>query len=70
MMTIKVKGLGLAAYIVEGGSRMVDCDDDNVFTLESDRTEREWSLEYENSCCSSHDARVMALRKFMKKRHN
>ena len=68
-MMIKVKGLGLAAYIVEGGGRMIDCDDNNVFTLESDRSERELSLEYENSCCSSHDARVMTLRKFMKKKN-
>ena len=68
-MMIQVKGLGLAAYIVESGGRMIDCDDDNVCTLESDRTERMWSVDYENSCCSRHDARVMALRKFMKKKH-
>lgn len=68
---IQVRGLGLAAYIVENGGAMIGCDDNNVFTLESegDRSEREWSVEYENSCCSRHDARVMALRKFMKKRH-
>ena len=66
---IKVKAnLGLVAYIGEFGGKLVNVDDDNVFTFESDKTEREWEMQYGNSCCTRHDSRVMAYRKFMSKR--
>lgn len=68
-MRIEVRGLGLAAYVGENGGTLIGCDDSNVFTFESDKPKMEWEVEYENSCCSRHDSRVMAYRKFMKKRN-
>ena len=63
---IRVKKLGLAAYIHSQGGLFVDHRDGH-FIFKSVRRENEWEVEYFNSCCYKHDTSVMSLRKFIKK---
>jgi hypothetical protein len=70
-MEIKVKRLGLAAYVKMCGAGFIAHEKDKstgryVFVFESDKSLPEWEVEYANSCCSLHDSEVMSLRKFMK----
>lgn len=65
-MQISVKHLGLAAYI-----RMQDVTLIRVankeFVFESEMTEGEWRVAYNNSCCMKHDTLVCELRHHLKK---
>lgn len=62
MTTVHIRSLGLAAYLKTAGCKLVTVED-NQFVYESDRSEREWQVEYLNSCCYKHDSEVMSLRK-------
>jgi len=65
MAVIKVRQLGLAAYIKVNGAKLIGIEERH-FMLESDKTLEEWRLEYNNSCCSKHDAEVCEMRYFLK----
>lgn len=70
-MEIKVKRLGLAAYVKMSGASFIAHEKDPdtrryMFVFDSNKSLAEWEVEYANSCCSLHDSEVMSLRKFMK----
>ena len=66
-MRIRVKGLGLAAYVIANGGVFQSYSlEERLFDFESEREAEQWEIEYANSCCSRHDAEVMNLRKFMR----
>ena len=69
-MEIRVKRLGLAAYIKINGGTLLGHEKDRhgkgEFVFESERTARQWEIEYSNSCCNLHDSEVMSLRKLMR----
>ena len=66
METIRVKGLGLAAYVKMRGGEFIAYDrDSREFAFRAD-TSVNWEVEYANSDCYRHDAEVMNLRKFMR----
>lgn len=65
-MEIKIKQLGLVAFINMKESKFLDCKD-NIYIFESDKTEKEWMLEYMQSECKEFDTNVMELRWFQNK---
>jgi hypothetical protein len=70
-MEVRVKRLGLAAYIKMNGAEFKGHEADpktgkGEFVFESDKTARKWEIEYSNSCCNQHDSEVMSLRKLMR----
>jgi len=64
-VTVRVRQLGLAAYIKMHGARLVVVED-RFFVMETDLPLDEWRLRYNNSCCVKHDAMVCELRNFLK----
>jgi len=66
-MIIKTKKLGLAAYLKLKKCDLVCCED-GYFEFESKKSIDEWSVDYYNSCCSSHDAYVCNLRNMVRNR--
>lgn len=65
MAVIKVKQLGLAAFIRMEGAELVKVEDKH-FLLESEKTLEEWRIAYSNSCCMKHDSLVCEMRYFLK----
>ena len=65
MNTIRVKQLGLAAYIKMEGATLVGIQD-REFVFESHTTLEDWRLKYNNSCCMHHDSLVCELRHHLK----
>ena len=61
---IRVRQLGLAAFIKLKG---VDLDgvENDEFVFTTDISKDEWQIRYSNSCCSTHDAILCDLRKFL-----
>lgn len=64
-MHIKIRQLGLAAYVQMQGATLVSVED-RTFTFKSVKSESEWRVEYNNSCCMKHDTLVCELRHFLK----
>lgn len=64
-VVIKVKQLGLAAFIRMNGAELVKVEDKH-FHLQTDKTLDEWRIDYSNSCCMKHDALVCEMRYFLK----
>lgn len=62
---VRIKQLGLAAFVSMKGTRLLRTEG-KVFVFESEKGEREWQVEYSNSCCQAHDARVCQLRNMVK----
>lgn len=60
-MILKIRKLGLAAYIKMHGAVLKDVKG-NVFMFESEKSETEWEVEYLNSCCHRHDTELIHLR--------
>jgi len=59
---VKIKDLGLAAFINGKGEKLVGCEG-RAFLFECDATrEKELRISYANSCCRDHDNNVMYLR--------
>lgn len=69
-MEVRVKRLGLAAYMKMKGAEFKGHEKDRFnkgeFVFESEQTARQWEVEYANSCCNLHDSEVMSLRKLMR----
>lgn len=65
MRTIRVRQLGLAAYIKVSGGKFIGYREKH-FVFESEKSEEEWRVEYMNSSESKFDKCVMDLRDFMK----
>jgi hypothetical protein len=71
--TIKVRQLGLAAYIkMKAIPTSADRTcfigyEGSLYIFESDRTEDEWRIEYINSECSAFDNCLRELREFEKR---
>lgn len=61
---IKVKGLGLAAYIKMKGATLLRMED-RYFIFESHTSLEAWRVQYSNSCCHTHDALVCEMRNFL-----
>jgi hypothetical protein len=67
-MEVKIKNLGLAAYLKCRGETLKRYDVElRAFVFDSTKNEDEWMVQYYNSCCSAHDAEVCNLRKFINK---
>jgi len=66
---VKVKRLGLAAYMKLNGAQFRGHSPlpnfKGNFLFDTDKSLKEWEVEYLNSCCSKHDSEVMTLRKFI-----
>jgi len=62
---IELSGVGLAAFAKLNGASLIDFGK-RKFIFESEKTEREWMVEYFDSCCSAHDSEVCNLRKLFK----
>lgn len=60
-MVIQLRQLGLAAYLKMHGVKLIKVEN-KTFFFESDRSEKEWRVDYHNSCCMKHDAMVCELR--------
>lgn len=68
-MQIKIKKLGLAAFIKmrsesETETKFIKYDDGFVF--DSPKDANEWKVEYMNDPCSRFDKNLMELREFLK----
>lgn len=61
MNTIRVKQLGLAAYIKMNGAVLLRVEDRH-FVFETSATLDSWRVQYNNSCCMTHDSMVCELR--------
>ena len=64
VVIVVIKKLGLAAYLKYKGCNLTKVDN-REFHFETDRSVKEWSLEYSNSCCFKHDVEVCELRKLL-----
>jgi len=64
-MRVETRKLGLAAYIKMNGGMLVKYEK-GKFHLDADKVERQWEVEYMNSCCHRHDTELVNLRKLMK----
>ena len=64
MNVIKIKELGLAAFIKINGGTLVSFEGRD-FSFESDKTVDQWRVLYYNSCCYKHDNELLQLRKFL-----
>lgn len=62
---VRVKHLGLAAYIKMEGCKLVEVEDRH-FVFETDISLEGWRVKYNNSCCMKHDAIVCELRHFLR----
>lgn len=66
---MEVKSLGLAAYVMMKGLKLVKVTEDGSFVFEcNEKSEREWEIEYVNSCCFRHDNALMTLRRMLQQR--
>lgn len=64
---IKVRDLGLAAYIKMVGGRLIRFEERMiVFRVKEDKTVNDYRMEYLNTCCFRHDSELMTLRKLIK----
>lgn len=69
MNSVIVKMLSLAAYMKMRGASLVDVDEVNrTFTFETDRTEKEWMLDFLKSESSEFDKNVLDMKWFLKKK--
>lgn len=66
MALIKVKPLGLAAYVKMHGAQLLEVTSDKFFVFDTDKTLDQWKTEYTNSCCARHDAYVCEMRYHLK----
>lgn len=67
-MQVKVRRLGLAAYVkIKGGKFLGHYD--GMFHFESDKDEEQWEIEYVNTEAYAHDLELMNLRNLMKRYH-
>ena len=64
--TVRVRQLGLAAYIKMSEAKLVRIDE-RFFVFETDVSLDEWRVRYHNSCCMKHDSLVCEMRNFLKK---
>ncbi len=63
---IKVKQLGLAAYIRMEGAVLLEVTANKEFVFQTERSLDEWRVLYTNSCCMKHDALVCEMRHYLK----
>ena len=61
MNELRVRDLGLAAYIKVKGAVLLNIHDGH-FYFSSDTSIVEWEVAYLNSCCCAHDSEVMSLK--------
>lgn len=61
---LSIKQLGLAAYLKSNGCTLIKVED-RVFYFETEKTFKEWSISYSNSCCFAHDSALCELRKLL-----
>ena len=65
MELLRVKQLGLAAYIKMHGVDLIGVEE-RTFIFNSTKTIDDWRTAYANSCCIRHDSLVCELRHFIK----
>ena len=65
-MIVRLRQLGLAAFIRMGGGKLMEVEG-GEFAFQTDKTLEEWRVEYSNSCCMKHDALVCELRHHLKR---
>lgn len=62
---IQIRHLGLAAYVAMRGETLLRVDN-RMFIFQSEKSETEWRVEYNNSECLKHDTLVCELRHHLK----
>lgn len=70
-LVLEIKDIGLAAYMKMHGCKVLGYDG-HVFQMQNSpevKSFEDWSLEYTNSCCCTHDNQLLQLRD-MVRRHN
>jgi hypothetical protein len=69
-VVLEIKDIGLCAYMKMNGFKVLGYDG-QTFQMEGDDSKSfdDWSLEYTNSCCCTHDNQLLQLRD-MVRRHN
>lgn len=65
MSELRIKNLGLAAYLKMKGEPLLRIEDKG-FIFETSKTESEWRIEYSNSESSAHDSEVLLLKRLGK----
>ena len=65
MAEVRIKQLGLAAYVKMQGEHLLKVDG-REFIFDSVVSAEEWRVKYNNSCCMKHDSIVCELRHFLK----
>lgn len=60
-MRVVTNKLGLAAFMKMKGAQLITCQN-KEFEFETEKSFKEWLLEYNNSCCCLHDSELMKLR--------
>jgi hypothetical protein len=69
-LVLEINDIALAAYMKMSGCEFIAYDGSKFkFKNPSERSIDDWSLEYTNSCCCSHDNQLLQLRN-MVRRHN
>lgn len=61
MAVVEIRHLGLAAYLKMKDAHLVRVEGKSFF-FESDRSLKDWRVDYNNSCCMKHDSLVCELR--------
>jgi Domain of unknown function (DUF5659) len=61
---VVVRQLGLAAYLKSNGCNLLRIEDKS-FYFSTDRSLKDWSIQYSNSCCAKHDTELCELRKLL-----
>lgn len=64
-MEVRVKQLGLAAYIKMNGAKLLGVEN-REFIFDTNKSVDDWRTMYTNSCCMKHDALVCELRQFLR----
>lgn len=62
---IQVRHLGLAAFVAMKGETLLRVEN-RLFIFQSEKSETEWRVEYNNSDCLKHDTLVCELRHHLK----
>lgn len=70
-LVLEIKDIALAAYMKMSGCEFVAFDG-SKFKLKnpSEKSIDDWSLEYTNSCCCSHDNQLLQLRNLVRRHNN
>jgi len=61
---MKTKNLGLAAYVKMNDVKLISVNG-REFEFDTDKSEKQWLVEYQNTCCHKHDTTLCELRRLL-----